>query len=46
MELAARIGAKGILIDNREGAGSMSSSVKDLWEAAQRIAGDLRGREG
>ena len=49
MELAARIGAKGLLIRGDRGEhqerGSESAflAVKDLWEAAQWIIQDLRG---
>lgn len=50
MELAARIGAKGIQIKVEgteravQRADSASLVVNDLWEAAQWIVGDLQGR--
>lgn len=49
MELASRIGAKGILIKaesdgrQRQEPGSGVSALKDLWEAAQWVIQDLYG---
>lgn len=47
MELAFRIGAKGILIragaEMSEDLGSVILAVKDLWEAAEWIVQDLHG---
>ncbi len=48
MEMAARIGAKGVLIDTRashnteQKSESSSLVVNDLWEAAEWIVADLR----
>lgn len=51
MELAARVGAKGILIKSEDGVGGGQKSacgfltVRDFWEAAQWIIQDYRARE-
>ncbi len=49
MVLAARIGAKGVLLKsqvgrNEQGAESIVMTAKDLWEAAQWIIHDLQGK--
>ncbi len=46
MELAARIGARGILIapEGKPAAGVGAAAAKDLWEAANWIVQDLRER--
>lgn len=52
MELAARVGAKGILIKSEDGVGGGQKSVcgflavQDFWEAAQWIIQDYRARKG
>lgn len=52
MELAARIGAKGILIKSGDGVGGGQksaagfSAVKDFWEAAQWVIQDYYARKG
>ena len=51
MELATRIGAKGILISSGNGVGSEQVptsgllAVRDLWEAAQWVIQDLHSRK-
>lgn len=52
MELAARIGAKGVLIKSGDGAGGGQKSAagilaaKDFWEAAQWVIQDYHARKG
>lgn len=52
MDLAARIGAKGILIKSGDGAGGGQKSaagflaVQDFWEAAQWVIQDYHARKG
>ena len=43
MDLAARIGARGILLD-AERAGNSAAAVCDIWEAAERVVADLEAR--
>ncbi len=43
MELASRVGARGILLDAKLAANS-PAAVKDIWEAAERILADLEAR--
>ncbi len=43
VELAERVGARGILLD-AEIAATSGAAVKDIWEAAERILADLEAR--
>jgi histidinol phosphatase-like enzyme len=43
VELAERVGARGILLD-AELAAISSAAVRDIWEAAERVLADLDAR--
>jgi histidinol phosphatase-like enzyme len=43
MDLAARVGARGILLDAGLAANS-AIAVSDIWQAAERIVADLKAR--
>jgi D-glycero-D-manno-heptose 1,7-bisphosphate phosphatase len=43
MELAARVGARGILLD-AELAANSAAAVGDIWQAAERVLADLEAR--
>ncbi|MGH7770477.1 MAG: HAD hydrolase-like protein, partial [Candidatus Binatia bacterium] len=43
IELAARIGARGILIQDQQPAPASGLALKSLWEAANWIVEDLSG---
>jgi D-glycero-D-manno-heptose 1,7-bisphosphate phosphatase len=43
MELAARVGARGILLDADLAANS-AAAVSNIWQAAERVVADLKAR--
>lgn len=43
MDLAARVGARGILID-AELAANSGAAARDIWQAAERVVADLEAR--